>query len=345
MKLKQISRLSAYARPEAHLRNQTVHGAIVTIAGTCLALTLLIYESAHFWNLHRTSKMMVDLERRHDLKITLDMVFPAVPCAVLSVDALDISGTAESDAGFSLGVNLHKVRLDANGKKMGGDEYHTPQSQHMFDLGSDTLMSINVPQAMKHVMEMEDEVDHHEGCHIHGSLVLRRVAGKIVISVHQQSVFTLLPQLLGGHHVPRVLNMTHIIRKVAFGPEFPGQINPLDGFTRAATDHFSSYKYFVKVVPTLYYSRTGRVLETSQYSVTEYVQPLSPDSPQAASLELNYDTSPIMVTINEKPPSLLHFLVRISAVVGGAFAVTGMVDRWLHQLISAFKQQGMLMKH
>lgn len=68
----------------------------------------------------------------------------------------------------------------------------------------------------------------------------------------------------------------------------------------------------------------GHVTETHQYSVTEYAQPLD-DMAQLGgvpALDLNYDLSPIIVSINEHPPSLLHFLVRICAVVGGAFAVT-----------------------
>lgn len=35
-----------------------------------------------------------------------------------------------------------------------------------------------------------------------------------------------------------------------------------------------------------------------------------------------YDLSPIVVTLNARPPSLLHYLVRISAVVGGVIAIT-----------------------
>ena len=35
-----------------------------------------------------------------------------------------------------------------------------------------------------------------------------------------------------------------------------------------------------------------------------------------------YDMSPIVVTVNARPPSILHYLVRISAVVGGCVAIT-----------------------
>lgn len=70
--------------------------------------------------------------------------------AVLSVDVLDVSGTAENDAGFAKGMDIHKIRLDTAGRKIGRREYHTPQSQQVMDDGSGMqMMNINVPVAMK----------------------------------------------------------------------------------------------------------------------------------------------------------------------------------------------------
>ncbi|KXZ51632.1 hypothetical protein GPECTOR_12g596 [Gonium pectorale] len=231
-----------------------------------------------FYRLHRVTKMTVDITRRHALTVNMDITFPAIPCAVLSIDVLDISGTAENDASFAHHMHLHKMRLDARGKQIGRAEYHTPQSQQIMDTGSEQLVSVNIQEAMQ------------------------------------------------------VLNMSHHIKHLGFGPHYPGQLNPLDGTTRTVTKAPYNYKYFLKVVPTEYYNRLGGVTETHQYSVSEYVQPLPKGYPP--SLDVHYDLSPIVCTINEKPPSLLHFAVRICAVVGGAFAVTRMLDRWVHWLVS-----------
>ncbi len=75
------------------------------------------------------------------------------------------------------------------------------------------------------------------------------------------------------------------------------------------------------MVPTEYYSRFGGVTETHQYSVSEYLTPLPADGSHAPALDLLYDLSPIVVTFNERPPSVLHYVVRMSAVVGGVFAM------------------------
>lgn len=338
MKLKQ---LSAYARPESHLTRQTMHGAFVTVLGLVLALTLGGNEMHHFLKLSRTTKLAVDVQRRHDLSIYLDVSFPSVPCAVLSIDALDVSGTSENDASFAKGFDLHKIRLDKDGRKIGRAEYHTPQSQRVIEeSGGAAMMNVNVPQAMKHLVEMEDEEKGHEGCHLSGSMLVKRVAGRVHISVHQQMVFQLLPQLLGGHHVPVVLNMSHVIHRFSFGPPYPGLVNPLDGYSRIVDTNFANFKYFLKVVPTEYHGRFGGVTETHQYSVTEYSTPIPMDGSKVPALDFLYDLSPIVISVNDRPPSLLHFVVRMCAVIGGVFAVTRMLDRWVHWF---FKLTGLTM--
>lgn len=62
-------------------------------------------------------------------------------------------------------------------------------------------------------------------------------------------MFVPVLQMLTGHVLPKLTNMSHVINKVAFGPEFPGQVNPLDGFNRITKDGdiLRAYKYFLKV--------------------------------------------------------------------------------------------------
>lgn len=63
------------------------------------------------------------------------------------------------------------------------------------------------------------------------------------------AMFVPVLQMLTGHVLPKLTNMSHVINKVAFGPEFPGQVNPLDGFNRITKDGdiLRAYKYFLKV--------------------------------------------------------------------------------------------------
>lgn len=92
----------------------------------------------------------------------------------------------------------------------------------------------------------------------------------------------------------------------------------------AAREPHASHLTFTapQVVPTEYYNRFGHATETHQYSVSEYATTVAGDGSQAAAVDFMYDISPIIVTVNDSPPSLLHFLVRLCAVIGGVFAVT-----------------------
>jgi len=36
----------------------------------------------------------------------------------------------------------------------------------------------------------------------------------------------------------------------------------------------------------------------------------------------------------------VHFLVRVCAVIGGVFAVTGMIDNWVFRLINSVTRSG-----
>ena len=48
--------------------------------------------------------------------------------------------------------------------------------------------------------------------------------------------------------------------------------------------------------------------------------------------------SPIKVLVTDQWGTFAHFLVRFCAVVGGCFALTGMLDRWIHRIVSLAKE-------
>lgn len=53
-----------------------------------------------------SNQMAVDLKRGESLPIHINMTFPSLPCEVVSVDAIDMSGKHEVD----LDTNIWKVR-------------------------------------------------------------------------------------------------------------------------------------------------------------------------------------------------------------------------------------------
>jgi hypothetical protein len=96
-----------------------------------------------------------------------------------------------------------------------------------------------------------------------------------------------------------------------------------------------------QIVPTEYTTRLGTLLETSQYSVSEYAMPLLPPGETGRHgrrdpfVDLVYDLSPIVMRIHQSPLSLAHFVVRLCAVVGGALSVTRLADGLVHGVVRA----------
>ena len=90
----------------------------------------------------------------------------------------------------------------------------------------------------------------------------------------------------------------------------------------------------------------GFVLETNQYSVNEYALRLTGQHGPVATndtsttvsdpfVDFSYDLSPIMMTVAQSPADLLHFIVRLCAVVGGVLSVTRMADKMVHGMLVA----------
>ena len=73
-------------------------------------------------------------------------------------------------------------------------------------------------------------------------------------------------------------------------------------------------------------------METNQFSVTEYWSRISKGRMQMPAVFFVFDLAPIHMTIRDSR-NFFHFLVRICAVIGGVFAVTGESHNktWLDQ--------------
>jgi hypothetical protein len=138
-------------------------------------------------------------------------------------------------------------------------------------------------------------------------------------------------------------NVSHSIHSLSFGVHYPNRVNPLDGATSILKNGSGVFQYFVKVVPTTYHYANGNEVDTCQYSVTDQFKSAHDPSKGFVlpGVFFIYDISPIMVRFTEKRPSLAYFLTSLCAIVGGVFAVAGIIDGILYQGIAA---GGMLSK-
>ncbi|CAI0446846.1 unnamed protein product [Linum tenue] len=256
---------------------------------------------------------------------------------VLSVDAIDMSGKHEVD----LDTNIWKLRLNSHGQII-GTEYlsdlvekeHThdhDDKEHHHDLEQKLHSHGFDEEAENMIKKVKQAVTNGEGCRVYGILDVQRVAGNFHISVHGLNILVAQMIFEGAKHV----NVSHIIHDLSFGPKYPGIHNPLDGTERILHESSGIFKYYIKIVPTEYRYISKEVLPTNQFSVTEYFSPMNDLDRSWPAVYFLYDLSPITVTIKEENRSFLHFITRLCAVLGGTFAVTGMLDRWMFRIMEA----------
>ncbi|XP_062009193.1 uncharacterized protein LOC133725830 isoform X1 [Rosa rugosa] len=331
-----LKSLDAFPRAEEHLLQKTQSGAFVSVVGLLIMATLFLHELRYYLSSYTVHQQMsVDLKRGETLPIHINMTFPSLPCDVLSVDAIDMSGKHEVD----LDTNIWKLRLNSHGHIIGteylsdlvekehshkhddGKEHHQENHLHgAFDLAAEEL-----------IKKVKKALDDGEGCRVYGVLDVQRVAGNFHISVHGLNIFVAQMIFEGSKNV----NVSHIIHDLSFGPKYPGIHNPLDGTERILHDTSGTFKYYIKIVPTEYRYLSKEVLPTNQFSVTEYYSPMKEYDRSWPAVYFLYDLSPITVTIKEERRKFLHFITRLCAVLGGTFALTGMLDRWMFRFVEA----------
>ncbi|XP_058071618.1 uncharacterized protein LOC131220789 [Magnolia sinica] len=339
LKLQALKNLDAFPRAEEHLLQKTQSGAVVSVIGLVIMATLFLHELKYFLTIDTVHQMSVDLKRGETLPIHINMTFPSLPCDVVSVDAIDMSGKHEVD----LDTNIWKLRLNKDGYII-GTEYisdlvekeHTHKDGEGKDHHEDSTHKILGhgfnEETEKVIKNVKQALANGEGCRVYGVLDVQRVAGNFHISVHGLNIYVAQQIFEGSIHV----NVSHVIHDLSFGPKYPGIHNPLDDTVRILHDTSGTFKYYIKIVPTEYRFLTKEVLPTNQFSVTEYYVPMRETDRTWPAVYFLYDLSPITVTIKEERRSFLHFITRLCAVLGGTFAVTGMLDRWMYRLLETF---------
>ncbi|KAL2327143.1 hypothetical protein Fmac_020570 [Flemingia macrophylla] len=332
-----IKNLDAFPRAEDHLLQKTQSGALVSVIGLVIMATLFVHELGYYLTTYTVHQMSVDLKRGETLPIHINMTFPSLPCDVLSVDAIDMSGKHEVD----LDTNIWKLRLNSHGNIIGteyiSDLVEKEHTHHKHDDNKDhhehseqKIHLQNLDESTENIIKnVKEAIQNGEGCRVYGVLDVQRVAGNFHISVHGLNIYVAQMIFDGAKNV----NVSHVIHDLSFGPKYPGLHNPLDDTTRILHDTSGTFKYYIKVVPTEYRYISKEVLPTNQFSVSEYYSPINQFDRTWPAVYFLYDLSPITVTIKEERRSFLHFITRLCAVLGGTFAVTGMLDRWMYRLI------------
>ncbi|KAL3621427.1 hypothetical protein CASFOL_036339 [Castilleja foliolosa] len=327
--------LDAYPKINEDFYSRTLSGGFITLASSIIMLLLFISELSNEkfeeakdngFTLFRClgsaliprglylyavteTKLVVDTSRGERLRINFDLTFPALPCSIVSVDAMDISGEQHLDVRH----DIIKKRIDAHGNiietrtdTIGSPKIERPLQKHGGRLehnetycgscygaetGDDDCCNNceDVREAYSKkgwALTNPDDIDQckregflqrikdedGEGCNLYGFLDVNKVAGNFHFAPgksFQQS----------NVHVHDLLtfqkesfNMSHKINRLAFGEYFPGVVNPLDGVQWTQHTPNAMYQYFLKVVPTVFTDVNGHTIQSNQFSVTEHVK-------------------------------------------------------------------------
>lgn len=357
--LSALQSFDAYPKTLEDFRIKTFAGAGITLISSVIMITLFVSELQYFMATEVIDELFIDMTLGDKLKINMDVTLHKLPCAYVSVDAMDVSGQRQID----VRATLFKQRLAKDGNAATESEIVImEESQNKQNItttksscgscyGAETeeapccnscqdvrdaynKMGWAFPQgnmveqcnAQRIVEQLE--LQSGEGCRLHGHIIVNRVAGNFHISPGRSFE-------VGHMHVHDLAafgdrpsyNLTHTITHLSFGDNYPGQEFPLNKLYVYADTTEMVFQYYLKIVPTTYIKLNGDRLKTNQFSVTKNQKVVAGNTDNSLpGLFLSYELSPMMIRYTEKNRSFLHFLTSVCAIIGGIFTVAGLVD-------------------
>lgn len=360
-----LRNFDAYPKTLEDFRVKTFSGAAVTVVSSVIMIFLFLSELQYYLATDVIDELFVDMSRGDKLRINVDVTMHHLPCAFVTLDAMDVSGQRQ----INVHTTLYKQRLKRNGEKveesaekleLGTTQPSSTTAIEKKECGScygaetiempccntcdDVRAAYNkkgwafpkgnlVTQCEKEQLSDAMEIQSGEGCQLHGYLQVNRVAGNFHISPGKSYE-------LGHMHIHDLAafgkdtkyNLSHTINHLSFGENYPGQVFPLDDHAVRAVESEMVFQYYIKIVPTTYAKLNGEVLKTNQFSITKHQKELSTEGGESSlpGMFISYELSPMMVRYVEKRRSFFHFLTSVCAIVGGVFTVAGLVDSFIY---------------
>jgi len=107
----QLSGIDAFGKTMDDVRIRTNIGALITLTSFILIAFLTLGEFISYRKIHEKTELIVDISRGEKLTINMNMTFPRVPCYLLSIDIMDISGESQ----LNLMHDITRTRLHQDG--------------------------------------------------------------------------------------------------------------------------------------------------------------------------------------------------------------------------------------
>ncbi|KAF2459995.1 endoplasmic reticulum vesicle transporter-domain-containing protein [Lineolata rhizophorae] len=253
-------RLDAFTKTVEDARVRTTSGGVITITSLLVILWLVWGEWADYRRILVKPELVVDKGRGEKLEIFMNITFPRIPCELLTLDVMDVSGDVQM--GVLHGVNKVRLSPEKEGSKPLSQTaltLHTDDAVHLDpDYCGECYGAPSPPNAQKagccntceevrdayaqlswsfgrgegveqcqreHYAEKLD-AQRQEGCRIEGSIRVSKVVGNFHLAAGKSFSN-------GNLHVHDLDNyfkdgadhsFTHKIHQLRFGPPLPDDI-------------------------------------------------------------------------------------------------------------------------
>mmetsp|Transcript_25306 Transcript_25306/g.58775 ORF Transcript_25306/g.58775 Transcript_25306/m.58775 type:complete len:371 (+) Transcript_25306:87-1199(+) len=351
-KLAELRNFDIYSKVHDDYRIQTKSGGLISLVALILMALMFISELRNYLAVEVIDHIIVDTTLNQKLPIGLNITFPHLRCDEVSVDTVDSLGENQ----VNIAGGLTKLNLDARGFIGHGDRQAKPgECLSCMEAADEEKRCCNTCQQLKdayadaglpyfHILDTAPQCKDSVGCQIHGDVLVSKVAGNVHVALGKSTI-------RDGKHVHEFnirdvndgFNTSHIIHRLEFGERVSGVESPLEGTTKIVASGAYMFHYYIKLVPTLFSGRDGGVVYTHQYSVTGSAKNVMHKKGELLGLPgvfLVYEFTPFMVQKVEKMVPISHFLISVSAIIGGVFTVAGLIDGMLYKGLRDLKQVG-----
>lgn len=324
--------LDAFPKVPASYKSTSATGAGLSILTFILIVILTVSEVRYYSATELKFDYSVDTNLTAKLKINIDLTV-AMKCQHIGADVLDQTGQDTYSFGKLDLIPVHFELSPAQRQHMDFIQNVNKYLREEYHAIHELLWSTNIPTFSNGMPEREDNPQTpHDGCRVHGSLEVNKVAGNFHITAGKS-----IPVIPRGHaHLAMMVgendyNFSHRIDHFSYGEPVSGVINPLDGQELIIKDsHYHMFQYFVQIVPTEVRTYSANV-DTFQYAVSEQNRSISHSkgSHGVPGIFVKYDLYSLKVRVTEEHLPYWQFLVRMCGIIGGIFSVSGMLNSML----------------
>ncbi|KAL3101863.1 hypothetical protein niasHS_003272 [Heterodera schachtii] len=188
-----------------------------------------------------------------------------------------------------------------------------------------------------------EEIDEGSACRVHGQVpVLKGNGDRLSITVGKAFPIGNIIQHIGPNQHG---NISHRIERFHFGPHIWGLVTPLAGNEQFATKPGTTFKYFVKVVPTRIYKGgflpsfgRSKYLTTYQYAVTYIKKEAEGEDHVHDSIVFDYEFAATVIEVHPVSMSFLQLMLRICSLVGGIFATSSFLVTFFSRIFTPFTE-------